>query len=136
MLGAIEASSQPVLVTHANARALADLERNKTDDIIKAVAQRGGVIGASIYGPMCWDRNPARKPTIDDYICHLEYIVNIAGFEHIAFGTDLATGANYQRMALEQVRLKFTMCPKIPRLLGLWPCFCMLFFMLVLCVGA
>ena len=61
MLGAIEASSQPVLVTHANARALANLERNKTDDIIKAVAQNGGLIGASIYGPMCWDQNPAQK---------------------------------------------------------------------------
>jgi len=102
MLGAIEVSSQPMLVTHANARALANLERNKTDDIIKAVAQKGGVIGASIYGPMCWDQNPARKPTIDDYIRHVEYIVNIAGFEHIAFGTDLATGANYSRMAFER----------------------------------
>jgi membrane dipeptidase len=102
MIGAIEASSQPVIVTHANARALANLERNKTDDIIKAVAQKGGVIGASIYGPMCWDQNPARKPTIDDYIRHLEYIVNIAGIEGVAFGTDLATGANYQRMAFER----------------------------------
>jgi membrane dipeptidase len=102
MLGAIEASLQPVIVTHANARALANLERNKTDDIIKAVAQKGGVIGASIYGPMCWDRNPARKPTIDDYIRHLEHIVNIAGIEGVAFGTDLATGANYQHMAFER----------------------------------
>ena len=102
MLDAIEASSQPVLITHANARALANLERNKTDDIIKAVARKGGVIGASIYGPMCWDQDPARKPTIDDYVRHLEYIVNIVGFEGIAFGTDLATGANYQFMAFER----------------------------------
>jgi len=102
MLDAIEVSSQPVLVTHANAWALANLQRNKTDDIIRAVAQRGGVIGASIYGPMCWDQNPARKPTIDDYIRHLEYIVDIAGFDHIAFGTDLATGADYRHMAFER----------------------------------
>jgi membrane dipeptidase len=51
---------------------------------------------------MCWDQNPARKPTIDDYIRHLEYIATIAGFDHIAFGTDLATGASYQRMAFER----------------------------------
>ena len=102
MLGAIEASSQPVLITHANPRALANLERNKSDEIIKAVAQRGGVIDASIYGPMCWDQNPARKPTVDDYIRHLEYLANIAGFEHIAFGTDLATGADYQLLAFER----------------------------------
>jgi membrane dipeptidase len=102
MLGAIEASAQPVLITHANARALANLERNKTDDIIKAVAQKGGVIGASIYGPMCWDQNPARKPTIEDYIRHLEYIVNVAGIEHVSFGTDLAAGSDYRRMAFER----------------------------------
>ena len=102
MLGAIEASAQPVLVTHANARTLANLERNKSDDIIKAVAQTGGVIGASIYGPMCWDQNPANKPRIDDYIRHLEHIVNVAGIEHVAFGTDLATGADYRHLAFER----------------------------------
>jgi membrane dipeptidase len=102
MLDVIEVSSQPVLVTHANARALADLERNKTDDIIKAVAQKGGLVGASIYGPMCWNQDPARKPTIEDYVRHLEYIVNITGIEGVAFGTDLATGSNYQLMAFER----------------------------------
>jgi membrane dipeptidase len=102
MFGAIEHSTQPVLVTHANARALANLERNKTDDIIKAVSTKGGLIGASIYGPMCWDQNPSRKPSIDDYIRHLEYLVDVAGIEHVSFGTDLATGANYQRMAFER----------------------------------
>ena len=102
MWGAIEHSTQPVLITHANARALANLERNKTDDIIKAVAEKGGVIGASIYGPMCWDQNPARKPSIDDYVRHVEYLVDVAGIEHVSFGTDLATGANLQRLAFER----------------------------------
>jgi len=102
MMDAIEASDQPVLITHANARALADLERNKTDDIIRLVAQKGGMIGASIYGPMCWDGDPNRKPTIDDYLRHLDHLVEVAGIEHVGFGTDLATGANYQRMAFER----------------------------------
>ncbi len=102
MWGAIETSQQPVLITHANARALANLERNKTDDIIKAVAQKGGVIGASIYGPMCWDQDPKHKPSIDDYLRHVDYLVNLAGPEHVSFGTDLAAGANYPRMAFER----------------------------------
>jgi membrane dipeptidase len=51
---------------------------------------------------MCWDQNPARKPTIDDYIRHLEYIVDLAGIERVAFGTDLATGTDYRRMAFER----------------------------------
>ena len=98
----IELSEQPVLITHANARALAELERNKTDDIIKAVADKGGVIGVSIYGPMCWNGDPARKPTLDDFFRHLDHIVDIAGIDHVGFGTDLATGANYPAMAFER----------------------------------
>lgn len=95
-------SEQPVLITHANARAIANLERNKTDDIIRMVAEKGGVIGASIYGPMCWDGDASRKPTIDDYLRHLDHIVEVAGIAHVGFGTDLATGTNYQRMAFER----------------------------------
>ena len=102
MMDVIELSEQPVLITHANARALAHLERNKTDDIIKAVADKGGVIGASIYGPMCWNGDPARNPTLDDFFRHLDYIVDIAGIDHIGFGTDLATGSNFQSMAFER----------------------------------
>ena len=102
MLDVIEASEQPVLITHANARALANLERNKTDDIIKLVAEKGGIIGASIYGPMCWDQDPNRKPTLDDYFRHLDYIVDLAGIDQVGFGTDLATGANYARMASQR----------------------------------
>lgn len=102
MLDTIEASEQPVLVTHANARAIANLERNKTDDIIRRVAEKGGVIGASIYGPMCWDGDPDRKPTIDDYLRHLDHLVDVAGIDHIGFGTDLATGANLPKMAFER----------------------------------
>ncbi len=102
MWDVIELSEQPLLITHANARALADLERNKTDDIIRAVAERGGVIGASIYGPMCWDGDPARKPTLDDYLRHLDHLVDVAGVNHVGFGTDIATGADYGRMAFER----------------------------------
>jgi len=102
MLDVIEASAQPVLITHANARALANLERNKTDDVIRLVAEKGGVIGASIYGPMCWDQDVSRKPTLDDFLRHLDYLVDLAGIEHVGFGTDLATGANYARMAFER----------------------------------
>ncbi|MEM6499270.1 MAG: membrane dipeptidase [Pseudomonadota bacterium] len=102
MFEVIEHSEHPVLITHANARALAKLERNKTDDIIKAVAAKGGVIGASIYGPMCWDQDPNRKPSLDDFYRHLDYLVDVAGINHVGFGTDLATGSNYQRMAFER----------------------------------
>lgn len=102
MRDTIECSEQPVLITHANARTLANFERNKTDEIIRLVTNKGGMIGASIYGPMCWDGDPNHKPTIDDYLRHLDHLAKVAGVENIGFGTDLATGANLPKMAFER----------------------------------
>ena len=66
------------------------------------VAANGGLIGASIYGPMCWDGDESRKPAIDDYIAHLEHIVEVVGIEHVGFGTDLSTGADLKKIAFER----------------------------------
>lgn len=84
----IETSEQPVLVTHANAHALAPLPRNKSDAVIMAVAEKGGIIGPSIFGPMLWDGKSNQPPTLDDYLAHVEHIVELAGIEHVGFGTD------------------------------------------------
>ena len=87
-LDVIEASEQAVLVTHANAHCLAPLPRNKSDQVIKAVSEKGGVIAASIYGPLLWDGESKQRPTLADYLSHVEHIIEIAGIEHVAFGTD------------------------------------------------
>ncbi len=99
---AIEASEKPVLMTHANAKAVSDLARNKSDDLVRALAEAGGVIGASIYGPMCWDGDTGRRPDLTDYLRHLEHLVEVAGIEHVGFGTDLAVGADLTRIAFER----------------------------------
>lgn len=87
-LDVIEASERPVLVTHANAHALAPLPRNKSDQVIKAVAEKDGIVGPSIYGPLLWDGQSNTPPTLDDYFAHVEHIVEIAGIQHVGFGTD------------------------------------------------
>lgn len=99
---AVEASTLPCFLTHANAQAMMPLPRNKSDDLIRAVAAGGGVIGASTYGPMCWTGDPEKKPTLDDYLRNLDYLVDLVGHEHVGFGTDLAAGANMPRMAFER----------------------------------
>ena len=101
-LQAVERSSRACFLTHANAFAVTPLERNKSDDLIRAVAENGGVIGASIYGPMCWDGDLSRKPTLDDFLRHLDYLANLAGPDHIGFGTDLAAGKDMARMAYDR----------------------------------
>ncbi len=91
---AAEASSRPVLATHANARAVTPALRNKSDDAIKAIAATGGVIGVSIYGPMCWDKDPARAPSLDDFERHLDHIVDLVGVDHVGLGTDMPAVAD------------------------------------------
>lgn len=87
-LDIIEASDKPVLVTHANSHALAPLPRNKSDRVIKLIAEKGGLIGPSIYGPMLWNGTSKTPPVLDDYFAHVEHIVSLAGIEHVGFGTD------------------------------------------------
>jgi len=86
---AAEASKQPVLVTHANARAVTKALRNKSDAVLKAVAATGGVIGCSVYGPMCWTGDPKRPPSLDDFLRQLDHVVGLVGIEHVGIGTDL-----------------------------------------------
>lgn len=88
-LDAAEASAKPVLLTHANAHAVRAMPRNKSDALIRAVARSGGIIGVSIYGPMCWDGNPNHPPMLLDFLRHLDHVVELAGIERVGFGTDL-----------------------------------------------
>lgn len=88
-LKAAEVSRRPVLATHANARAVTPALRNKSDDALRAIAATGGVIGVSIYGPMCWDGDPKRAPSLGDFLRHLDHVVNLVGIDHVGLGTDL-----------------------------------------------
>ncbi|MFP6699234.1 MAG: membrane dipeptidase [Alphaproteobacteria bacterium] len=92
-------STQPVLATHVDARALIDLPRNKDDGLLRAVGESGGMVGVSVYGAMLWDGNPDRRPDMDDFIRHLEHIVNLVGHDHVGFGTDLPVSNDLRRTA-------------------------------------
>jgi len=97
---AAEASARPVLATHTNAKALADWPRNKSDDVIRAVAATGGTIGVSIYGPLLWDGRPDRPPMMDDLVHQAEHVANLVGIGHVSFGTDLFSVADTEAYAL------------------------------------
>jgi membrane dipeptidase len=87
---AAAASSRPVLLTHANAKAIHDRVRNKSDDTLRAVAGTGGVIGVSIHGFMNWSGRPGEPPTLEDFARHARHVANVAGIEHVGIGTDYA----------------------------------------------
>ncbi len=93
-LMAAEASEKPVLATHSNAKALADWPRNKSDEVIRAVAATGGTIGVSIYGPLLWNGDTSRPCGLGDLVRQAEYVAELVGVEHVSFGTDLSAVAN------------------------------------------
>ncbi len=87
-LQAIGTSSQPVVFSHANVKNLCDSPRNRTDEEIKLIAEKGGVIGLTPWGPLCWKKGLNKQPTLNDYLDHVEYVINLVGIDHVGFGGD------------------------------------------------
>ncbi len=89
----LDAVDCPVLVTHAGARGLADHKRNLTDDQIRAVAERGGVIGVIFHaGYLDPEGNKPRDAGL--VADHIDYIKALAGVDVIALGSDYDGGVN------------------------------------------
>jgi len=82
-------SAQPILISHTAVRALVDNPRSVTDEQIKAVAEKGGVIGMT---PLATLIRTDQQPTVDDYVNHFDYVINLVGPDHIALGTDMFDG--------------------------------------------
>jgi membrane dipeptidase len=86
-IDAIELSESPVLVTHSNCRALVrNCARCKTDDAIRKLAAKGGVMGVTMVRPFVRASGPA---TIENVLDHIDHVVSIAGVEHVGVGTDV-----------------------------------------------
>ena len=81
---AIAHSRKPVGITHSGCAALADVPRNKTDEQLKSMADKGGVIG--IY-TMPFLR-VSGQPNAADFVRHVEHAIQICGEEHVGVGSD------------------------------------------------
>lgn len=88
-MDAVAVSSAPVLATHANARALCDNPRNLSDEEATAIASSGGVVGAV---PLAGFVSEEPNPTYDQFIDHIDYLVELIGVDHVGIGLDLFTG--------------------------------------------
>jgi membrane dipeptidase len=88
-MDAIEASGKPVAFTHANPKSLCNHARNKPDDAIKALAKKGGVIGATTFPPFLPAGNDS---TIKEFIDVIDYLIEMVGMDHVAVGTDFTEG--------------------------------------------
>ncbi|MEN3370142.1 MAG: rane dipeptidase [Verrucomicrobiota bacterium] len=82
----IAASTKPPLITHAGCRAVYMHPRNKEDGELKALADKGGVIG--IYMLPYITASP-KQPMLDDFMKHLEHALKICGEDHVGVGSDV-----------------------------------------------
>ena len=94
----IEVAKGPVMASHSNARAVCDHPRNMTDDMIRVMADRGGVMGMN-FAPGFVHSTQA---TVQGVVDHIDYIVSLVGPNHIGLGSDF-DGIPYTPKGLEDV---------------------------------
>lgn len=83
-IDAIGASKSPVIISHTGCRALADLPRNKSDRELRAVAEKGGLVGIYFMPFLA----VGRQPTAGDLLAHVDHAVAVCGEDHVCIGTD------------------------------------------------
>lgn len=82
---AIEASTRPPVFTHTGCRGVYAHPRNKEDREMRALADKGGVMGIYMLPYLTED---TRQPVLDDYMRHLTHALDVCGEEHVGIGTD------------------------------------------------
>jgi membrane dipeptidase len=88
-LDAARHSAQPIVVSHTAVRAIADNPRCVTDEQMLAVAAKGGTIGITPYAPFI---RSDRAPTLEDYVDHFDYAIDLVGEDHVTIATDMFDG--------------------------------------------
>lgn len=82
---AVEASRLPVAITHSNLNTTMPHARNKSPELVKEVARRGGVIGAVAFPPL-FTTSP--EPSVDHYVRAIDDLVELVGVDHVGLGPD------------------------------------------------
>lgn len=83
---ALENSQYPIIASHSAARALCDHPRNLTDDQLKALAAKGGVVQLCLYKGFI--NEDSEKASLSDAIRHIEHIVDLIGIDYVGIGSD------------------------------------------------
>lgn len=87
-LDAVRSSRRPIAVTHGFARALHDHDRGQSDAVIKAVGREGfiGIVAVPFF------LSSAKRPSLDDFVRHVEHVADLVGADHVGIGTDWGGG--------------------------------------------
>ncbi|MDQ4127441.1 MAG: membrane dipeptidase [Actinomycetota bacterium] len=94
-----------VCASHANARAMIPTDRHLGDEVIRAVAERGGVIGLVLYNGFLeprWREDRSITVTLDEHLRrHANHVANVGGWEHVGIGSDLDGGFGLEESPFE-----------------------------------
>jgi len=91
-LDACEMSKAPVILSHGNCRALnPDSPRTSTDEAIRKLAKRGGVMGITCIAFMVKGTEPV---TVEDVVNHFDHVRDLVGIEHVGLGSDAGVESN------------------------------------------
>ena len=90
----MEHSTRPPIASHVNVFALCHHSYNLTDDMIKALAAKGGVMGIIFYHGLI-DTDPQQE-TIDRVVDHILYVADLVGIDAVGIGSDFDGGTNLQ----------------------------------------
>ena len=85
----IKASKKPVAYTHCAPAALKAHARNKTDEQLRFIVERGGFVGVTMFPPFL---KRGTDSTVDDYVEAMEYVIKLCGEDQVGFGTDFTQG--------------------------------------------
>lgn len=102
---ALELSETPIVCSHSSCRALCEHPRNLTDDQMRALAQKGGVMQVTLYNGFLVKEGQA---TIEDALRHLEHAISIMGIDHVGLGTDFDGDGGICGLASSSELLQFT----------------------------
>lgn len=82
----VKTSEKPVVASHSNARRACGIVRNLTDDMLKKLADTGGVVGVTYVNDFVFEKK--RENLLDGLVRHIRHIKKVIGAEHVALGSD------------------------------------------------
>jgi len=85
----IDSSKKPVAYSHCLPAGLKAHPRNKSDEELRYIVDKGGFVGVTMFPPFL-PKGP--QSTIDDYVMAIDYVINLAGEESVGIGTDFTQG--------------------------------------------
>lgn len=91
-LDILERSSQPVIFSHSNPKALVDSPRNITDEQIQRCTEAGGVVCLTNWAPLNFLAGMRERPTLSHFLNAIDYVVDRSGIDHVGIGTDMSVG--------------------------------------------